>query len=109
ERARALYANAEALAHFRTALALGYPDTAKLHEATGDLLTLTGDYGAAASSYELAAARVMPARLGTLELKLGNLYARHGAWDLAESHLEAALAVADETAQDGDRARVLAA
>ena len=48
DRARALYANAEALGHYRAALALGYPDPAVLHEAVGDLETLAGDYGARA-------------------------------------------------------------
>ncbi len=37
EHARRLYANEEALNHFRTALALGHPETAALHEAIGDL------------------------------------------------------------------------
>jgi predicted ATPase len=40
---RDLYANSEALAHYRSSLALGFDDPASLHEAIGDLLTLTGD------------------------------------------------------------------
>src|SRR5260370_29239396 len=44
EHARGLYANAEALSHFRAALALGHPAAASLHEAIGDLLTLAGQY-----------------------------------------------------------------
>jgi predicted ATPase len=46
EHARSLYANAEALTHFQSALALGYPDAAALHEAIGDLHTLLGEYNA---------------------------------------------------------------
>jgi DNA-binding SARP family transcriptional activator len=63
EHARALYANAEALAHFQSALALGPQaeiDTAALHEAVGDLLTLAGDYAAALAAYAAAAARRPP-------------------------------------------------
>src|SRR3712207_926809 len=56
EHARTLYANAEALSHFRAALALGHPDVAGLHEAVGDLNTLQGDYGEALASYEAAGA-----------------------------------------------------
>src|SRR5690606_7679245 len=44
DHARALYANADALAHYQAALALGHPDAAAVHEALGDLQTLQGDY-----------------------------------------------------------------
>ena len=56
EQARDLYANGEALAYFREALALGLAAAGALHEAIGDLLTLAGDYAAALPSYEAAAA-----------------------------------------------------
>jgi predicted ATPase/DNA-binding SARP family transcriptional activator len=105
EHARALHANAEALAHFRTALGLGYTDTATLHEALGDLLALTGAYAAATSSYDLAAAHGTPAHLGVIERKLGNVYARQGAWELAESHFQAALAATGES-DVAERARL---
>ena len=69
DRARALYANGEALAHYRAALALGHPDPAVLHEAVGDLETLAGDYGAALASYQhrrgTRAARAGPSRSST--------------------------------------------
>ena len=91
EHARALYANAEALAHFRAALALGHPDAAELHEAVGDLQTLLGEYGGALASYETAAALGDGDNLSGIERKLGNVYQRRGEWELAESHLEAAL------------------
>jgi hypothetical protein len=74
----------------------------------GDLLTLTGAYGAAATGYDLAAARAMPATLAVIERKLGTVYARQGAWDLAESHFQAALAGSGET-DLAERARLLAA
>lgn len=107
EHARSLYANAEALEHFRMALALGHPDTAALHESIGDLYTLLGEYGSALKSYETAAALCPPSDLASVEHKLGNVYERRGEWDLAESHLEAAL-LALETGPAGDRARVYA-
>src|SRR5215210_5598705 len=105
EHARALYANREALAHFRAALALGHPDAAGLHEAVGDLRTLLGDYGGALASYEASAALGEGDDLTGIERKLGSVYQRLGEWDLAESHLEAALAQA-ETEPSGVRARL---
>jgi predicted ATPase len=37
DHARSLYANAEALAHYQAALALGHPEPCRLHQATGDM------------------------------------------------------------------------
>ena len=90
EHARALYANGEAVSHFRTALGLGAGDSEALHEAIGDLQTLSGQYDAALRSYETAAALCDSSAIGYLEHKLGNVYNRRGEWDLAASHLEAA-------------------
>ncbi|MFQ5813568.1 MAG: AAA family ATPase, partial [Anaerolineae bacterium] len=108
EHARALYANAEALAHFRSALALGHPEAAALHEAIGDLQTLLGEYGAALTSYETAAALGDPHTLANLEHKLGNVHHRRGKWELAESHFQAALAALGEEGFAGERARLYA-
>lgn len=91
EHARTLYANREALGHFQTALALGYPDAALLHQRAGDLHTLLGSYSAARASYETAAALSAPAALPSIEHKLGGVYIRQGEWERAEAHLEAAL------------------
>jgi tetratricopeptide (TPR) repeat protein len=85
-----LYANTEALAHYRAALALHHPHPA-LHEAIGDLLTLRGEYRAAVLSYENAASLSGEEHLPQLELKLGNLHHRRGDYDLAGSHFAAAL------------------
>ena len=74
ERARSLYANAEALAHLRMALALGHPDAAALHESIGDLSTLLGEYGNALKSYDTAAALCAPPALAGVEHKIGNVY-----------------------------------
>ena len=91
DRARGLYANAEALGHYRAALALGHPEQAELHEAIGDLETLAGDYGAALASYEAAAALASPELAPEVEHRIGGLHLRRGAWELAEAALAAAL------------------
>jgi tetratricopeptide (TPR) repeat protein len=103
EHDRALYANAEALVHFRTALALGHPDTAGLREAAGDMQTLLGEYGGALASYEAAAALGSGEHLANIERKLGSVYQRLGEWELAESHFEAAL---EGTGSAGELARL---
>lgn len=113
EQARALYANAEALTHFRMSLALGHPDARGLHEAIGDMQTLLGDYGAALSSYETAASLVgrelsTSETLATLECKLGGVHHRRGEWDLAESHYEAALQALVDDAPPGVLSRIYA-
>jgi predicted ATPase len=112
EYARALYANAEALAHFQCALAFGHPAAGELHEALGDLQMLLGDYGAALTSYEKAAALSAPAALFSLEHKLGNVYQRRGQWEQAESHFRAALAALERNGQgmgaDRERSKIYA-
>lgn len=84
DHARSIYANAEALAHYRSALALGHPDSALLHEAIGDLLTLNGRYADAIGSYEKAAA--LGADLAVIGRKLGGVHHRLGDWAPAEAH-----------------------
>jgi DNA-binding SARP family transcriptional activator len=124
EHARSLYANAEALVHFRAALALGHPDAAALHEAIGDLHTLLGEYNAALTSYETAAAILAGAEartrgdeegifassiaLARVEHKLGSVHHRRGDWDLAESYFQAALAAQQEAGPAGESARLYA-
>ncbi len=106
--ARTLYANVEALNHYRAALALGHPEAATLHEAIGDLQTLLGEYAAALASYETAAALAVPAALATIEHKLGMVHHRRGAWALAESHFEAALAALEINTGAAKRAWIYA-
>ncbi|HEU4399709.1 MAG TPA: AAA family ATPase [Actinomycetota bacterium] len=100
DQARGLYANHEALAHYQSALALGHPDAAGLHEAIGDLETLAGAYDDAIASYEAAAASCPPADLPRLEHKLGGVHDRRGDWQAAASHLEAALAASQDDARN---------
>ncbi|HXZ04832.1 MAG TPA: AAA family ATPase, partial [Ktedonobacteraceae bacterium] len=106
--ARSLYANAEALAHYQMALALGYVDAALLHESIGDLYTLLGEYRSAIKSYETAAALCSPTALAHVEHKLGNVYERLGEWDLAESHYETTLHIFEQAGSEGERAKVYA-
>jgi DNA-binding SARP family transcriptional activator len=91
ERARRLFANTEAMAHFQAALAAGHPDSARLHEDIGDLHVLRGEYNAALVRYQAAASLCVPGCLANLEHKLGNVYQRLGDWDLAEGHYLAGL------------------
>ncbi len=105
---RSLYANAEALTHYRMALALGYTDAAILHESIGDLYTLLGEYTNAIRSYETAAALCAPIALADVEHKLGNVYERLGEWDLAESHYETTLHIFGQVGLEGERAKVYA-
>lgn len=95
DHARGLYANAEALAHYQAALALGHPETRRLHEAVGDMQALLGIYTAALAGYETAAALCDPAStaLAAVEHKLGNIHIRRGAWASAEIHFAAALEI----------------
>ena len=93
ERARRVYANAEAREHLEAALALGHPATADLHETLGQVLTLLGDYRAAIDHLETAAALADASRMAAIEHQLGKVHARRGAWDQAETHLASALEV----------------
>ena len=108
EHARGLYANAEALAHFRSALALGHPQPATLYEGMGDVQTLLGEYRAALNSYETSAAFADSDALAGLEHKLGSLHHRRGEWELAESHYHAALTSLGEGGPAAERAKAYA-
>jgi DNA-binding SARP family transcriptional activator/tetratricopeptide (TPR) repeat protein len=92
DQARAVFANHEALGHYRAAVALGHPDTAGLHAAVGDLETLLGNYDAALAAYTRAAAAAPATERWVVEQKLGAVSARRGDWAAAERHLTAALA-----------------
>ena len=99
QRARSLFAYAEALDHFASALALDHPDSAELHETVGDVHTLRGEYRAALAAYETAAATGPVDRLGRIEHKLGRVHSRRGQWDLAERHFEASLELGGQHAR----------
>ncbi len=108
ERARSLYANEDALRDFQRALALGHPDAAALHEASGDMYVLLGQYGNALTSFENAAAHGDDASLGRLEQKLSKVHARRGNWNAAQSHLEDALTLLGDADEPALRAHIYA-
>jgi predicted ATPase/DNA-binding SARP family transcriptional activator len=91
ERARQVFANHEALAHFQAALALGHPDRTNLLVAIGDLQTLVGEYRNALASYQQAAESSSDLNPVQIEYKLGRLYHRLGEWDAASAHFQKAL------------------
>jgi DNA-binding SARP family transcriptional activator/tetratricopeptide (TPR) repeat protein len=105
-RARELYAHAEALAHLRQAVALGYPQVAG-SIAVGDALTVLGRYHEALAEYETAAAATDSddATAAAIEHKLAAVHHRLGDWALADAHLGAALELLAES-DHGGRARV---
>ena len=110
QRARDLYAHTEALEHLGAAAALGHPGH-QVHEASGDVLTALGRYRHAIAAYERAAATCPPQdhlALATIEHRLAEVHHRLGAWDVAASHLGAALALLSEESDVAQRARVLA-
>jgi tetratricopeptide (TPR) repeat protein len=91
ENARSLHANKEALAHYQAALAAGSENPAHLHEAIGDLQTLSGDYAEAIASYQAASAFCQAECFGGLMRKIGGVFQRRGEWAQAEAHFQAAL------------------
>jgi DNA-binding SARP family transcriptional activator/tetratricopeptide (TPR) repeat protein len=107
DRARALSARAEAVAHYEAALALGYPDPAALRESIGDVHTLRGEYDLALAAYNAAAAQTERDGAGRLEHKLGAVHERRGDWQLAEIHYRQGLTFgADRAVVQSDRSRV---
>lgn len=108
DHARALYANAEALTHYRNALALGHSNAAGLHQVLGDLQTLVGDYAGALTSYATAASLCEPGALAIIEHKRGIVHHRRGEYDLAESHFAIAQNTFVANAPDAARANLLA-
>ena len=104
--ARSLFANAEAIAHFRLALQLDHEAIAGLHLAIGDLQVLQGEYSQAQENYEIAAANCDRSEEALIERKLGGLYHRRGEWQLAESHFQAALDSLVEGKESTEQARL---
>jgi DNA-binding SARP family transcriptional activator/tetratricopeptide (TPR) repeat protein len=103
QEARALYAHATAAEHLQAAMAGGH-DPAATHVALGDVRLSLGEYGAAIESYEQAAALVeSPLLLAEVEHKLAQVHHRLGDWDVAEAHLDSALALIPQTAQTSSR------
>ncbi len=102
--ARTVYANREALDYLEAALALGHPDSSRLHEELGDVLITLGEYPRATAALLTAAAEATPQRLARIEHLLGRIALRRGDPATAEVHLVAASASLDAAA-GSDRAR----
>ncbi len=95
ERARELYAHADAIHHFQLALMLGDPHAAALHEAIGDAYTLLGDYTQALASYGEAASRSQNGSLAQVLHKIGQAQGRRGEWEAAQLRFRAAIEALD--------------
>lgn len=108
DQARTVFANADAMMHYRAALAAHHDDPAYLHEAIGDVETLLGEYRVAIASFENAAAHNRDGCQAQLEHKLGIVHARMGAFDRAVSHYQAALEVLDARCNKMEQAGILA-
>jgi DNA-binding SARP family transcriptional activator/tetratricopeptide (TPR) repeat protein len=108
DQARAVFANREALGHYRAAAGLGHPDPAGLHATIGDLETLLGNYDAALAAYTTAAGAAEDRDRWGIEQKLGAVSARRGDWDAAERHLTAALAALGGAGSEARRAGLTA-
>lgn len=102
DHARSLFANREALGHYRRALALDDADGERLQASVGEVCMLLGDYPAALDALELAAALAEgDASQAAVEHRLGTLHLRLGDLDAATAHFERAVTLAD-----GDHARL---
>ena len=104
--AQTLFAHHEALTHYQSAIALGHPQTADLHQACGDAYLRLGQYTAALTSYQRAATLCPSQELPRIEQKIGQIHYRRGEWSLAEHHFEQAAAQWEETANPSDLARL---
>jgi DNA-binding SARP family transcriptional activator len=108
DHARTLFANAEALTHYRAALTLGHPQAATLYEAIGDMQTLLGDYPGALTSYTTASTLCEPGALARLEHKRGNVHHRRGEYAMAVSHFQMAHHTLVDSTSPADRVRLFA-
>ena len=105
-----LYAHSEALEHLAVATALGHPGHL-VHRSTGDALTALGRYREALLAYDRALVTCAAGdRLAAaaLEHRLAEVHHRLGEWEVADSHLTAALELVSSGDQPSLRARVLA-
>jgi DNA-binding SARP family transcriptional activator/tetratricopeptide (TPR) repeat protein len=84
--AAGIFANADALSHYETALALD-PESSILHLRVGEIRTRMGDYSQALVSFETARARLeredRPLDAAAAAHAIGEIYRRLGRWDLA--------------------------
>ena len=107
DEAAAVYAHAEALDLYRSAVALDPATPGPLHELIGQESTRLGRYDEAVAAYEAAASVVDPRDAWRIERRLADVHGRRGEWSLAEAHLAAALSSVSQGALD-ERARLTA-
>ncbi|HSJ00003.1 MAG TPA: AAA family ATPase [Patescibacteria group bacterium] len=91
DEAAALHANAEALTHYRAALAHAPSEMASLRVRIGDLETLQGGYRAALAAYEAAAATASEDEVRDLDHRIARVHLRRGEWGLALERLDSAM------------------
>jgi DNA-binding SARP family transcriptional activator/Flp pilus assembly protein TadD len=107
--AQSIFANADALKHYQSALSMNHPDRGELHERIGDLHVLMGVYQEALKSLETALAlSKQPTDVIRIQQKIGEVYDRRGDWELAQKYIESALSTIDENEMDQERPRVYA-
>lgn len=82
--ARLSYANQEAIAFYENAIALGYPDVARLHLSIGEIALAEGEYQRALKKLRTAASRAEGSTLGEVEHRIGEVHRLTGRFDLAE-------------------------
>jgi predicted ATPase len=110
EHAHQLYANRQALEHYRAALQAGHPDQAGLQEAIGDLHTLLGEYSPALDCYTQAIAIAVGAKDNArLAQKIGAVYQRRGDPIQAAGYYQNALQILDVSATSDSLSAALGA
>lgn len=107
QRARALFATSEAIAHARAALALGHPEAAALGQMIGELALLAGSYDEALEAFERAAS--LGGAIHRAEAGIAAVHDRRGAYALALHHHTAAFAALPPSAPPAEAAPLLAA
>lgn len=88
--ARSVYASAEAVGHYQSALALGHPEVAAIRIALGELAMLAGDYPGAMDHFGAASVRGTPQEIALAEHRMGEVERRLGNWGSAERSFRAA-------------------
>jgi tetratricopeptide (TPR) repeat protein len=88
--AAAEYAQAEAEAAYRSALALGHPSSGEVNFALGEVLLLAGRYQEALDVFQIAAVSAGSNVAAKAEHRMGEVHRRLGRFDLAQHHFELA-------------------
>jgi len=107
DHARSVFANEDALIHYRKAIALGIPEAGGVYESVGDVQVLLGNYEDAMEGFETAEAYYSsPGRLARIARKMGALHSRRGEWALAETRYQRGLALLSDEESSGLKVRL---